>query len=669
MTEYLNLYNLQREKIAVLENAYNIEEEKELNAIYGLKFSLPSSDPKITMCQAMRFVRYGDTGEMYRIIKSSAADADISTNTFICEHVIATLCDTVLFGSYVYGGQGVGTAQVINWILSKQNVQNWQLIRCDFDLNYEYNWEQENLLNALYSIPKEFVDPYRWEFDTTIYPCGLSLIKIGEAEDPDYYIAAGKNLLGRNVNTDNTQICTRIYPLGYGEGINQLTIRDVNPNKDAEGKGLPYLEAEAATIEQYGIIEKVLVDRQFESPETLMAYGQTVLNNLKVPTLERSFDVADLYPITKQPIDRADVGKVCLLTEDGTLAYIKKTVRVLDDPGSLTLDLSTKTSGIVNTIADLADRVRIESVYAQGATQIYQHAKDANAGTTVENGHVLSLYFPKEMKQINKVLLKLQLKKFRMYNKSTENSEAQSSTSEDGGGSTSTSAAGGGNISIYVGATENANWKYPLIPYTEATQISIACNQAGEHKHWIWGDTGTVTPPASDNYRHYHAMNFDSQQNDSYGNSPKHRHDVYESTNGGDGHWHYVPRNRLQHDHQINVMNSAQSMSGFQHTHSVSIPKHSHSFTIPAHDHSISPGIFEASETPTSFGIYVGGQLKINIESKTYEADITEYLLDETGLIPRDRWITVTIVPNKLAYIVSSVFVQGFVQSRGGGNY
>jgi hypothetical protein len=120
------------------------------------------------------------------------------------------------------------------------------------------------------------------------------------------------------------------------------------------------------------------------------------------------------------------------------------------------------------------------------------------------------------------------------------------------------------------------------------------------------------------------------------------------------------------HDHQIELYR-------FAHSHelslSVSDTGHAHTFSVPAHSHGITPGIFEASATPTSFDIYVGSTLKTTISSTNYEADITQWLLNSSGTIPRNSWIEVTIVPNTLAYVVSSVFVQGFVQSRGGGNY
>jgi hypothetical protein len=100
----------------------------------------------------------------------------------------------------------------------------------------------------------------------------------------------------------------------------------------------------------------------------------------------------------------------------------------------------------------------------------------------------------------------------------------------------------------------------------------------------------------------------------------------------------------------------------------VTIPNHTHTITIPAHSHEITAGIFESGNA-TGFSIYVAGRLVTTVNEKTYDGDITAWLLNSSNQIPRDSWINVEIRPNDLAYVVTSVFVQGFVQSRGGGNY
>lgn len=639
MKTYMNVYNMDRQKTAVLQNAFNIKEEQGLNAIYTLEFDLPADDDKMVFCKPFHYYRYGDSKQLYRQIKNPKQRSDVSVETISCEHVIATLCDNVLFGAHAYGGKNVKTREVINYILSKQTVGHWVLKDCDFDFAYEYNWEEENLLNALYSVPKVFTEPYKWVFDTTVYPWRVSLKKINLDENPSYYIRAKLNLISDSADIDYTNICTRLYPLGYGEGINQLNIKDVN-------NGKPYIDAPAAVIARYGIKEKVLVDRQFEDAATLLAYGKTVLENLQAPAMTRKFDVVDLYPITNADIDNAEVGKICKLTEDGTITYVTKTTRVLDEAGNLQIDLSTKPTDVASAIADLADRVRIESVYAQGATQLYQHSKDANA--TKDKGMILSLYFPSEMKQINKVLLRLKLNKFRSY----------SQTTEAGGGTLVTGKnTGVGEPDVTLGGyaieTENANWTNNSPPYTQDANVDLYINYDGKHTHDIVAYTGYVTPPESDNYRHQHAIN----QYAAALENGRHKHDI-----GSYPHHHDIPRWSLKHTHplKINVTNNAGAgLTGFQHTHP---------FEMPSHTHTIAAGIFE-SGNPSSFDIYIGDEKKATVDSRSYNDDITMWLLGSDGLVPRNKWIDMEIRPNDNAYVVASVFIQGFVQSRGGGNY
>lgn len=622
MSNMMNVYDLDRKRVAVLQNAYNIKEEQQINQIYALSFDLPSADEKLEFCKPFTYYRYGDGKQLYRQIKNPKQNSNIGIDTITCEHVIATLCDNVMFGSHTYGGEGTHTREVIEYILSFQTDQNWVLGDCDFDFEYEYNWEQENLLNALYSVPKVFVDPYIWTFDTGVYPWRVNLKKIDTDAKPSYYIRAKTNLISDSAEVDYTNICTRLYPLGYGEGVNQLNIKDVNDDK-------PYLDAPAAVIAKYGIKEKVLVDRQFEDAATLKAYAQTVLDAMQTPAISRKFDVVDLYELTSADIDNAEVGKICRLTGDGTTAYVTKTVRILDQAGNLQIDLSTKATDVVAQLADLADRVRIESVYAQGATQLYQHSKDANA--TPEKGMILSLYFPSEMKQINKVLLRMKLDRFRSYSQTTDTNPTKVESTSYGGNYTETTAAAGGeSVSTTSGPSSRS---------------TTASGGAG---------SDVVTSRTS--------LEGNTDYADATPSYPSHRHFYYHS-----GHSHTVSKNQFNHTHNMPHTHDISFTIG-SHTHQVYLSGHSHNVEIPAHSHNISAGIFE-SGSPSAFDIYVNGDKRATVDSRSYNDDITTWLLGEDGLVPRNRWIDMEIVPNDNAYVIASVFVQGFVQSRGGGNY
>jgi len=685
MADMLNVYDLSLKKTAVLQNAFQIVETHTLNQIYTLKFSLPVEDPKSLYCQPRHYVRYGDKGELYRIIKPTYSEDSVKTVTFDCEHVITTLCDNVMFGSYTYGGGSIKTADVINWVLSKQKTQHWKLGVCDFDRKFEYGWEQENLLNAIYSIPKEFASPYQWTFDTTSHPWTLNLRALDTTAKPQYYLRAKKNILTAGSSEDYSEVCTRIYPLGYGEGINQLGITEakVNAQGDADENGTrygkTYIESPQYIIDQYGIIEKVLVDRRFEQANTLYAYAKSMLEVYQTPGVSRSFDVTDLYQITHDDIDQAEVGYICKLTGDGTITYITKTQRQLDLAGDLHIDIATKPTDVASSVADLADRVRIESVYAQGATQLYQHSKDANAAPSKGKGMTLSLYFPAEMRQINKVLLKLELKKFRYYSSTTEMSQQTSQTTEGGSasGSTSQSTGGGGggitatpSVTVRVGETGNANWVSTGgigYFYTNNDPATGYTDSKGAHSHRIYGSTLETTPYSWDSYRHFHG--FDTGDSGTYENG-NHTHNVTVNA-----HPHRIYTQTIQHNHPVSatatitVTNTQSGYSGFAHSHTFNIGGHTHSVTIPAHKHDITPNIYESTATPSRFDIYVGSKKVTTVNATNYNGDITAWILNDKNQVPRDQWINVEIVPNTLAYVVSSVFVQGFVQSRGGGNY
>ena len=258
-----------REKVAILENAMDIKEEEKMNAISYLSFSLPYTDPKNQYCQPLYYARYNG-GKLYRLLpKATKLVATGAYASYTCEHVIATLIDNVLFGFHVVGNLGYYTRDCIEYILGHQLVQNWVLGDCDFERQFEYGFEQANLLGALFSLPKPFTDPYMWTFDTNRYPWVLNLKRLDADADPGLYIRDRHNLTDLSHETDPTDICTRLYPLGYGEGVNQLGIKGVND-------GIPYLQSPPEYIEKYGIVERVWVDRRYEDPESLKAAAQIV---------------------------------------------------------------------------------------------------------------------------------------------------------------------------------------------------------------------------------------------------------------------------------------------------------------------------------------------------------------------------------------------------------
>lgn len=418
------VYDQDMKKVAYLENSFNIGYERPLNNLHRASFSLPAGDEKNAECLPLRFVEIFDNGEridLFRIMPSSAQrNRSDATITYQCEHVLGMLLDDVLFQYHTVGNLGVYTADVINYVLQRQTTTRWQCGTVSFSRQFEYNWENENLLAALYSIPKPFDTEYMWTWDTSVYPWTLNLVE--PPTGVQAYIRYGVNLQGITKQEDPTDLCTRIYPLGYGEGVNQLGIAELNG-------GLPYLDAD--TQAQYGVISKVWVDRRFTSAETLMARAQTMLDQLKVPRISYSVDASELYSLTRDPLDRFVTGaQVRVIDEEMGIDIIARVVNVRKTnvtgaPGAVTLEIANRPQNIAGSMADLESRQRINEVYAQGATNVNVYNMVDNADQS--NPAKLRFWVPAEAVRINKLLLSYRNTNFRGYSRAIASAPAVSS--------------------------------------------------------------------------------------------------------------------------------------------------------------------------------------------------------------------------------------------------
>lgn len=219
------IFNRDMKRLAYLDNAIAVGYGLETNSLWTATFTLPADDPKNAYCSPLNYVEIFDGDEridLFRIIGEDLERSNGATRYYNCEHVLATLLSDVLFQYHQCGGSGVKTADVLNYILARQTRQNWKLGDCDFKRYFEYNWENSTLLAALFAVPECFDGEYLWSWDTTVYPWTLSLTVPTEALKSE--IRYAKNMTNIKKTTDATSIANRVYALGYGEGVNQLTI-------------------------------------------------------------------------------------------------------------------------------------------------------------------------------------------------------------------------------------------------------------------------------------------------------------------------------------------------------------------------------------------------------------------------------------------------------------
>lgn len=616
----VKIYDLNRDLIAILENAYGIGYEKSFNEIWTASFSLPLNDPKNEECQPLNFVEIVDdyTGEyigLFRIIPSlTRKNESDSSVTYQCEHVLATLLDDVLF--QYHQTTNLSTKDTLQYILDRQNTSHWKLGTVAFTRYFSYKWENENLLSALFSVPKPFDVPYQWTWDTTSYPWTLNLV--APETVPTCEIRYGKNMVGIEREIDPMEIVNRIYPLGYGEGVNQLTIRSVN-------NGIPYVE-DQQSIQKYGLRSYIWVDKRFEDVHTLKANAEALLKHWKDPKVRYRANAADISSITGEDIDKLKMGRIVRMVDPGLgiieARIVKESKRdMTGDPANIELEIANKSDDIATLQSDLERRQKINEIYAQGATNIDSYSYNDNA----DQNHpaVIRFYIPEELVRINKMLLNYEVSKFRAYSKATKGGGEVVATTGSGGGTVATSSSGGG---------------------TATTSSS-----GGEHRHQMFAfvnDVGSSPPTTFKNFVAVADRNGSSVAGVFF---PGIGVDLY--TNTADG----------QHSHNVTIPN---------HTHTVTVPNHTHNITIPNHIHEIEYGIFELPELPSSVVIKVDGNTVPFNATSGDEIDLLPYLSKNgEGKVERGTWHEVTITPNTLGRVNANIFVQFFLQSRGGGDY
>ena len=419
----LEIYDMNRVPVCMLQNAFDIQEQQSLNALWYLDFKLPATDAKNEFCNAYWYARFND-GELYRMFPNGYNDAsDLPYYSYHCEHVLATLLNKVMPGIVTMGGYYQPTPDVLRAILAKQDTQDWVLGECDFSRRFEYGFEKENLLAALFSVPQCFDEDYIWTFETKGYPWVLNLKRLNKNAEPVLNVRYGYNRLSYNRQPDYTNHVTKLYAYGSGEGVNQLNIKKFT-------NGLGYILADKEHIEKYGIRESIWVDRRYENEETLYAAAQSMLNELCDPITSYSCGF----------IGDVKIGEVVNII-DYEQTYVVKKIITYGDIDDIQYELSNKQPTLASTIADLANRQRIETTYSQGATNIYSVCFVDNADAN--NGLDCDFYMPQSMRFVNKVVAKIKYDSFRAYSGTTEQGGSISSTSAAGGQISSTSAAGG----------------------------------------------------------------------------------------------------------------------------------------------------------------------------------------------------------------------------------
>ena len=624
----LKILDVNRRNVAYLENAYSVSYEKEINKIATASFKLPLNDSKNEKIKHLQYVEIIDDDDEYiglfRIMPTQTVVSESEQSvTYQCNHVLMTLMDSVIF-RYHEISPNTSTREVLEYLLNLQKVKHWRLGTCDFKRYFQYSWENVNgIVDAIFSVPKAFDEDYMFTFDTTNYPWTLNLIQPPTA--PTCYIHESLNLKGLKIESNPNQMINRIYPLGIGEGVNQLNIKKVNPT------GQAYIE-NAQSIIDNGLIEYIWVDRRFTDANLLMQSAQSLLTKFSQPIVSWETDAIDLIKAStdkKIPqMTKLRIGNVVRLSTEKfgivNLRILKESKSdVFGAPGNIKLSIGNVLTDLGTTQADIERKIEINQLYSQGATNILNYDKADNADERYPVK--FRIYIDDDVVKINTCELTFETSKFRAYSKALKASGKVVKSTSSGGGSvqTTTSQAAG-----------------------QSTQTSSA---NGSHRHRVFVYSSVIN----------HNWKDDVTANVFYGFNRSMPIYIQGSSRPGDI---YTDQAADNHTHTVTTPS---------HTHNVSItiPNHTHNIDIPEHTHDIKYGIYEDNDVADRVTITVDGNTIPGTDTSKERFNIVEYLSKSNDGTINRGWHEIVMTPNKRARIEAQITMRVFIKSQLGGEF
>lgn len=382
-----------------------------LAPLSGAEMTLPEGEAAVS--PGMFAELYDACGSMgvFRIAQCSRTLGTSGGQTVTLEHGLATLGDDVLPGYTELGGTGMTTSAVLRQLLERQTVQRWILGDCEYTEELAYSWENENLLTALLSVASPLPGHPVWCFDQSVIPWRLHL---RQASEEICECRMSRGLEKVTLTYDRQNLCTRLYPLGYGEGADQLNIAGVNG-------GSPYLQADTAGEE--GIVTRVWTDTSITEAFTLLAAAQRELEASCRPQITVELTGSELVSLTGESLDRLKVGRLCRipLPEEKT-AILQRIIiahhpDVMNAPEQVRLTLATPGQDAASTLSALSRKASVGENYSQGAASEYSML----FGDNCDGDHpaVMRFFIDEDAIHVNSVQVRFSREAFRAYEKST----------------------------------------------------------------------------------------------------------------------------------------------------------------------------------------------------------------------------------------------------------
>ena len=400
-----------------------------LSPLSTAEVELSEEDPAVEPGMYMELYSPMGSAGIFKVVNVRAGYGARHSRTVSLEHGIVTLASCLLFGYHEYGGGQAGqegtmdTQGVMDALLACQSEGQVTWIR-DTDIQegetvhhaFSYAFENENILSALLSLTGPMPEDLMWSFRMNTFPWKLGLKRL--ETEPSCECRLSRNLLEASVHMDMGEMVTRIYPLGYGEGVDQLTVKDATVNGVPYGS--VYLQDDEAAA-RWGVLQAVYTESTVDDPDTLYAMARNVLNLRKQPKITVTMSALDLADTTNEPFDTLTLGRICRMAIPEYGAVLEERIvelsypDVYNRPRDVRVTMANRLESADDLIAELNRKTSIAELCSQGAASEYGIHFGDNCDTSYPA--TLRFFIDADAIHVNRVICRYQVLPFRGYTK------------------------------------------------------------------------------------------------------------------------------------------------------------------------------------------------------------------------------------------------------------
>lgn len=365
------LLDAQQQEIARL-SPIRLSMDLRLTPLSTAELILPCSSPAISARALIEIYDEHGSAGIFRV--SGMEEEPGLRRTVYLEHGLATLTDSIVPAMGMTGS----VREVLDTLLDCQNDHRWQSGDIDLpeELTVIFSCGHQNLLTALMELMALLPDSVMLAFDQTNPVWTLHLRALSDTDACEGRLS--RNLSGVRITSDCSDVCTRVYPFGAGQGTERISLMPL--------LGVEHIESDASA--RWGVVSRTFTANAIFDVPTLEEVARKYLERHSEPTVSVTADAIDLSAATGESADSFRIGRMCRLALPQEDTVLNERVigihrpDVYGKPGLITLTLSNRISDASDEIADMLREVTASRILGGRVADATTHNRAEGTSTS-----------------------------------------------------------------------------------------------------------------------------------------------------------------------------------------------------------------------------------------------------------------------------------------------